>query len=78
MFVISLLSAWLYHVGTTTIAPVKIVRDLGVLLDSELTMQNHWSVLLSPSAPKEGSPNTGLGNYKTTGIGFYHQSPRLL
>ena len=31
------------HVGTTTIAPVKIVRDLGVLLDSELTMHQHIS-----------------------------------
>ena len=31
------------HVGKETIKPVSVVRDLGVLLDEELTMNQHIS-----------------------------------
>ena len=31
------------HVGTDTVTPSDVVRDLGVLLDSELTMRQHVS-----------------------------------
>ena len=31
------------HVGTNTVTPSNVVRDLGVLLDSELTMRQHIS-----------------------------------
>ena len=29
------------HVGTDSIAPSEVVRDLGVFLDSELTIRQH-------------------------------------
>ena len=29
------------HVGTDTVTPFNVVRDLGVLLDSELTIRQH-------------------------------------
>ena len=35
------------HVGTETIKPVSVVRDLGVLLNEELTMKQHISKVAS-------------------------------
>ena len=35
------------HVGTDSIAPSEVVRDLGVFLDSELTMQQHVGKIAS-------------------------------
>ena len=35
------------HVGNETIKPVSAVRDLGVLLDEELTMKQHISKVVS-------------------------------
>jgi len=35
------------HVGKETIEPVRVVRDLGVLLDEELTMKQHISKVAS-------------------------------
>ena len=34
------------HVGTDTVTPSNVVPDLGVLLDSELTMQQHISKIV--------------------------------
>jgi hypothetical protein len=51
------------RVGTDVIQPAKVVRDLGVLLDQELTMKQHISKVTRacffPTAPSEtGSSST--------------------
>ena len=51
------------HIGTDVIQPAKLVRDLDVLLDQELTMKQHISKIARacffPTAPSEiGSSST--------------------
>ena len=71
------------HIGTVVIKPTSVVRDLGVLLDSELSMRQHISkahgtLLLSSSPPEEGPAYTGPHYHMQTGVCFRLESTRLL
>lgn len=56
------------RVGADVIQPVKVVRDLGVLLDKELTMKQHivkvTGAYFFPNASSEtgSSPNRSRSN----------------
>ena len=50
------------HVGTDMVTPSNVVRDLGVLLDSELTMRQHISKIVGVcfNHPRRLKKSTGF------------------
>ena len=68
------------HVGTDTVTPSYVVRDLGVLLDSELTMRQYISkiVFLPSSTSDEGPADFRIQCNMHTRHCICYESSRLL
>ena len=69
------------YIGADVIKPVSVVRDLGVFLDSELSMRHHImssAVVFSSSAPEISSTHPRCRGYLRPGVSLRANQARLL